>query len=131
MGNGKRAAAEDVPAQRTGAWLLWVQNLKRATFEPPVPATRILCSQDCPVIATQESLAPMQERHPKDNWAANLADLPVAAQIAPFQVTKREVLDAMRSFPAGSSGGGRTVCDPNFYSTCSAIANHLKLPFRR
>src|SRR6218665_1514659 len=76
--NGKRAAAEDAPAQRTGAWLLWVPNLKRATFEPPRTSSAV-CSQDCPVIATQESLAAMQERHPKDNWAANLADLPVAA----------------------------------------------------
>src|SRR6218665_1119000 len=51
------------------------------------------------------SLAAMQERHPKDNLVANLADLPVAAQAASFQVTEREVFDAMRSFPAGSSGG--------------------------
>lgn len=95
-GSGRRPSAKDRRLAAVGA------KLEEGNIRA---ATRILCSQDCPVIATQESLAAMQERHPKDNWAANLADLPVAAQTAPFQVTEREVLDAMRSFPAGSSGG--------------------------
>lgn len=68
-------------------------------------ATRILCSQDYPAKATPDTFAAMQERHPPDKWASNLANLPDAAQTTPYQASEKEVADAVRSFPAGSAGG--------------------------
>ena len=68
-------------------------------------ATRILCSQDYPVKTTPDTFAAMQERHPPDKWASNLADLPDAARTTPYQASEKEVADAVRSFPAGSAVG--------------------------
>lgn len=68
-------------------------------------ASRILCSQESPVVATFESLAAIQEKHPPNNWVDEMADLPEASPSAPFQVSVREVGAAIRSFPAGSAGG--------------------------
>ena len=68
-------------------------------------ASRILCSPDRPVEATTDSLIAMQERHPPNGWMDKMADLPDATLTDPLQVSIREVEEAIRSFPAGSSGG--------------------------
>ena len=68
-------------------------------------ATRILCSLDFPVKASNDTFAAMQVRNPADSWSANLAHLPDTASTIPIQVTEKEVEDAIRSFPAGSSAG--------------------------
>src|SRR6218665_2054049 len=68
-------------------------------------ATRILCSRNFPVKASNDTFAAMQERNPADSWSANLAHLPDTASTIPIHVTEKEVEDAIRSFPAGSSAG--------------------------
>lgn len=80
-------------------------------------ASCILCSQDYPVKATNATFAEMQEKHPPDKWKSNMAHLPDASRTAPFQVSEKEVADAVRSFPAGSKGG-QMGSDPNICSTC-------------
>src|SRR6218665_746890 len=42
-------------------------------------ATRILCSREFPVKASNDTFAAMQERNPADSWSANLAHLPDTA----------------------------------------------------
>ena len=68
-------------------------------------ATRILCSRNFPVKASNDTFAAMQERNPADSWSANLAHLPDTASTIPIQVPEKEVEDAIRSFAAGSSAG--------------------------
>ena len=68
-------------------------------------ATRILCSRDFPVPASMENLAAMQEKHPTDTRADNLKEVPDPLKVDSYQVTEKEVADAVRSFPIGSAGG--------------------------
>lgn len=71
-------------------------------------AIRLLCSEDKPVYDSNDVFIKLLERHP-----------PAAFDRRPFKdpdltssliVTEKEVLKAIRSFPAGSSGGPDGIC---------------------
>ena len=66
-------------------------------------AIRILCSDEKPATDTDATYAKLLERHP----APPSNRIPVAdpADVDAIQVSEREVMQAIRSFPAGSSGG--------------------------
>ena len=68
-------------------------------------ATRILCSGDVPAPASEENLAAMQYKHTADTRADSLRDLPDPSMVDSYQVTEKEVDEAVRFFPIGSSGG--------------------------
>ena len=66
-------------------------------------ALRLLCSDDKPADATDTVLAAMQARHPPA--PTDRATVPDPSSFSSLQVTESEVLKAIKSFPAGSSGG--------------------------
>ena len=66
-------------------------------------AIRLICSEDKPAADTDVTYAKLLEKHP----AAFISSiqLPDPGTTASLQVSEEEVLKAIRSFPAGSSGG--------------------------
>jgi hypothetical protein len=66
-------------------------------------AIRILCSEEKPATDTNATYAKLLERHP----APPINRIPVAdpTDVDAIQVSEREVMQAIRTFPAGSSGG--------------------------
>jgi hypothetical protein len=66
-------------------------------------ALRILCSDDKPAEATQETLTKLEAKHPPAPSDRQPAADP--SQFTALQVTSEQVMKAVRSFPAGSSGG--------------------------
>lgn len=65
-------------------------------------AIRILCSDDAPVIPSDESLAQLQAKHPA---ATSMDPALSSTNLACLSVTEDDVRGAIQSFPAGSSGG--------------------------
>ena len=65
-------------------------------------ASRILCSDDSPAPINKETLELLRLKHPS---APERTIAQPSPQTAPLQITEKEVHDAMRSFPKGSSGG--------------------------
>ena len=66
-------------------------------------ALRLLCSDDKPADFSETVLSSMQEKHP--SAALNRKSFPAPSSYSPLQVSESIVLQAIRSFPAGSSGG--------------------------
>ena len=66
-------------------------------------ALRLLCSDDRPADSSDAVLAAMQARHPPAPF--DKVSAPDPRSFASLQLTETEVLKAIRSFPAGSSGG--------------------------
>jgi hypothetical protein len=66
-------------------------------------AIRILCSDEKPATDTDATYAKLQERHPKP--PSDRGPAPDPTNVTAFQVTEREVMMAIRTFPAGSAGG--------------------------
>ena len=66
-------------------------------------ALRILCSEDKPADFTDEAFASMQEKHPAR--FSDMSSIPDPRSFSSISVSENEVLKAVRSFPAGSSGG--------------------------
>jgi len=66
-------------------------------------ALRILCSDDKPAEATQETLTKLEAKHPPA--PSDRQPAPDPNQFTALQVTAEQVMKAVRSFPAGSSGG--------------------------
>src|SRR6218665_135681 len=113
-GDGKRAAAEDAPAQRTGAWLLWVPNLKRATFEPPRASSAVKTVRSSPRRSPwQQCKKDTRRTIGRPTWLTCLSrPRPPRSRSQRGRVSMR--CDASpRCLPVG-----RTVCDLNFYLTC-------------
>jgi hypothetical protein len=63
-------------------------------------AFRILCSDDKPVPIDQATLDALRRRH-----LADCCNLPNPSLYPAMQTTERDVIKAIRSFPAGSSAG--------------------------
>jgi Reverse transcriptase (RNA-dependent DNA polymerase) len=68
-------------------------------------AVRILCDQSQPAAPTEDNLRILQQKHPPDMHPENLAGLPSPTTTNALQVTEANVLEAIRTFPAGSAGG--------------------------
>ena len=66
-------------------------------------AVRLLCSDDTPAAANPENLLQLQSKHPPPQPDRRL--LPDPSATAPIMVDEKDVCKALRSFPAGSSGG--------------------------
>jgi len=66
-------------------------------------ALRILCSEDKPADASDDTFHKLVERHPTP--ANDRTPFTEPNQSAAIQVTTSEVAHAIRTFPAGSSGG--------------------------
>ena len=66
-------------------------------------AVRLLCSEERPAVDTAATFLKLLERHPAPPAGRCLAKDPIST--TPLQVTEARVLQAIRSFPAGSSGG--------------------------
>src|ERR1043165_8193717 len=67
-------------------------------------AVRILCEQSSPAIPNAHNLDILREKHPVDPCPSKLLELPDPASTNPLQVTEPEVLEALRSLPAGAAG---------------------------
>jgi len=69
-------------------------------------AIRIICSNDTPAPANSETLQALQLKHPTPATDRRPPCDPEGNQrFEPLQVSKEDVLKALRSFPLGSSGG--------------------------
>jgi len=69
-------------------------------------AIRIICSNDTPVPVNLETLQTLQQKHPAAASDRRPPSDPAGNQrFEPLQVSKEDVLRALRSFPLGSSGG--------------------------
>ena len=66
-------------------------------------AVRLLCSDETPAMPSLESLAKLQDKHPPA--ATDRLQLPQPESFPSLIVGESDVLNAVRSFPAGSSGG--------------------------
>jgi len=66
-------------------------------------AIRILCSDDTPAAPSEETLARLQEKHPKSSIIQGSLFAPTVDSA--LQVVESDVRKAVLSFPAGSSGG--------------------------
>jgi hypothetical protein len=66
-------------------------------------AVRILCSDDKPAPNDQATLDALRRRHPAA--PADRRNLPNPSAYPAMQTTERDVIKAIRSFPAGSSAG--------------------------
>ena len=62
-----------------------------------------MCSEDKPADFTDEAFASMQEKHPAR--FSDMSSLPDPRSFSSISVSENEVLKAVLSFPAGSSGG--------------------------
>jgi len=63
-----------------------------------------LCEQSVPAIPNAHNSDILRERHPVDPCPSKLSELPDPASTNPLQITEAEVVEAIRSFPAGSAG---------------------------
>jgi hypothetical protein len=68
-------------------------------------AVRILSDESRPVAPTADNFRLLLEKHPQDPIPESCQQLPDPITTHPLQVTEAEVAQAVRSFPAGSSGG--------------------------
>ena len=66
-------------------------------------AIKILCSDEKPATDTDATYAKLQERHPEP--PSDRGPAPDHTNVTAIQVTEREVMMAIRTFPAGSAGG--------------------------
>jgi hypothetical protein len=66
-------------------------------------AIRLLCSDDKPAIPSAETAAKLTEKHP--SAPADRRSPPVASSSQCLQASDEDVSKALKSFPAGSSGG--------------------------
>ena len=66
-------------------------------------ALRLLCSEDKPATDSEDTYSKLQEKHPLAPSNRSLA--PEPRDYPSLQASETEVLRAIRSFPAGSSGG--------------------------
>ena len=66
-------------------------------------ALRLLCSEDKPADLSDAVFVGMQSKHPPA--ATDKAHIPDPKQYVSLQVSENMVLQAIKSFPAGSSGG--------------------------
>ena len=66
-------------------------------------ALRLLCSEDKPADCSDTVFTSMQDKHPPA--ASDRKPVPAPSSYTPLQVSESVVLQAVRSFPAGSSGG--------------------------
>jgi len=66
-------------------------------------AIRLLCSEDKPADFSEAVLTALQLKHPPAS--ASRVSVPDPLSFNSFQVTEIDVLRAVKSFPAGSSGG--------------------------
>lgn len=66
-------------------------------------AVRLLCSEDKLAEPSNDTLLALQSKHPPKT--INGATPPDASSLSVLQVTESQVLQAAKSFPAGSSGG--------------------------
>jgi hypothetical protein len=66
-------------------------------------AVRILCLDDKPAPIDQATLDALRRRHPAA--PADCCNLPNPSSYPALQTTERDVIKAIRSFPAGSSAG--------------------------
>lgn len=67
-------------------------------------ALRIICSEDKPAPDNIETLSALMDKHPVSTSGGHVSSL-VSSQAISFQASEEDVLGAIRSFPAGSSGG--------------------------
>lgn len=65
-------------------------------------AVRILWEGGQPAVPREQNLKLLQEKHPRDPCPEALPD---PASVVTWQVTAGDVMEAIRSFPAGSAGG--------------------------
>ena len=68
-------------------------------------AVRILCDGAPPAIPNEQNLKILMEKHPFDPNPGALGRLPTSDASGSWQVTPPEVLQAVRTFPAGSAAG--------------------------
>src|SRR6218665_3953892 len=68
-------------------------------------AVRILCDGAPPAIPNEQNLKLLMEKHPFDPDPVALGRLPTTDTSGSWQVTPREVLRAVRTFPGGSAAG--------------------------
>jgi hypothetical protein len=66
-------------------------------------AVRIICSEDKPAPDTEATFKKLQEKHPPSSSRSK--PFPDPSLTPALQVSEADVLKAIRSFPAGSSGG--------------------------
>ena len=66
-------------------------------------AVRIICSDDSPAVANQETLTKLADKHPSAPIGRSIAH--VTCSTPQLLTTDSEVIKAIRSFPAGSCGG--------------------------
>ena len=89
-------------------------------------AIRLICSEEKPVYDSKEVYVKLTERHPapnKDRQQFIDANLTTA-----IQLSEKEILKAIRSFPAGSSGGPDGVQPKHTWDLVSCkIAGHKLL----
>src|SRR6218665_3655028 len=68
-------------------------------------AVRILCDGAPPAIPNEHNLKLLMEKHPLDPNPEALGRLPTPDAYGSWQVTPAEILQAVRTFPAGSAAG--------------------------
>lgn len=66
-------------------------------------ALRILLSEDKPADFSEAAFSAIADKHPK--VSSNMSSIPDPSSFASLLISESEVLKAIRSFPAGSSGG--------------------------
>ena len=67
-------------------------------------ALRIISSDDTPALDNSDTFAKLVEKHPASACGGSFPLMNQGTAI-PFQASEADVLKAIRSFPAGSSGG--------------------------
>lgn len=68
-------------------------------------ALRLICSDDKPADCSETVFAALQSKHPSSASDSQLIPNPSRGDFTSLQVTESSVLKALKSFPAGSSGG--------------------------
>ena len=68
-------------------------------------AIRLICSDDRPATDSQETLAALQAKHPPSAPDRRAPCNPDLARFDAIQMSDTDIINAVRSFPAGSAGG--------------------------
>ena len=105
---------------------LWQrQSLQKSKTATIKAAIWILTSDDKPAPNSAETLSNLQDKHPQP--AAYTHIRPDDNQHKPLQVTKADIFQAIRCFPAGSSGGPDGLRPQHIleHATCKEIGTNL------
>ena len=68
-------------------------------------AIRFICSDDRPATDSPETVAALRAKHPTSAPDRRVPCSPDSARFDAIQISNKDIVDAVRSFPAGSAGG--------------------------